>query len=986
MSIILRWGMPALVTVVGGTWLAITATASGMGADLESRVADALAEPEFTWATVVFDARDARVTGTAGSEEAVDRLVATLGQMHGVRSVTADVVIAERVSPFPFVARVDDGALILSGGVPDSAARDEIRERVGTAGGELRVLAGAPPRATWRDAVDYALLHAAAFDEGEVSLSDLELTVRGRARDSESFESLQALADAAPAGVVVATREVAAPLASPFSWRAEYDGRTVSLVGFTPSAEFVDELRAAAGDVPVSTTLVLASGEPDSFTDRARSLFENLLVLEQGTAEISGDTASLTGSPAGLESAEAVTAALSASGVEVDLAPPRVEDYAFRAERAGDRIILSGVVPDAATRDRLAARPNVDVAALGLARGAPERFDSGVEFGLSLLARMSEGSFAIENSRVSVGGRAASSGDYAALQTAIGLGAPQGLILAQGAIRPPLVTNFTWSARKFEAEPFAIAGYVPNEASRTALHDALGGPVQDAAVLADGAPAGFVESAALGLGVLALMPEGTVAFDGERWTLSGRVAQRSDAPLVERAVAEAQLERRGWLFSLEVPELPAVEPYAWRAEKAEGGALAFAGYVPDEAFLAALAARADAAAVDPLELASGAPPNFADDALAGLAALEHLETGVIEFADGIWRLRGVPRTAADGEMALAALLAATGEGVAWDKELAEPIETPEPELAPEPEPAPADTPEPETPAVDEPAPGSEPVSETEPASDTAPDAEPVVDADPAPAVLEPEPEPEPEIERSYAFLAEKPLGGAIALRGVVPTEPAAAYLATVAGGAPADAVQVAEGLPDDFVVIAANGLRTLDRLHRGTFGLAGTEWVLAGQVETPAEQQAIRATLPTVPFASQWTVEIGLLPAIDVCREKVNAFAARNEILFTSGSARIDDDSFAALDELAAYLADCPEAAVNVEGHTDSDGDEASNLALSVARAEAVVGALIDRGVSFRRLYAVGYGQSLPIADNATSAGKRANRRIAFSFFDDADQ
>ena len=59
------------------------------------------------------------------------------------------------------------------------------------------------------------------------------------------------------------------------------------------------------------------------------------------------------------------------------------------------------------------------------------------------------------------------------------------------------------------------------------------------------------------------------------------------------------------------------------------------------------------------------------------------------------------------------------------------------------------------------------------------------------------------------------------------------------------------------------------------------------------------------------------------------------------------------------------------------------NLALSVSRAEAVVDALIERGVGYQRLYAVGYGESLPIADNDTTAGKRANRRIAFTLLDE---
>jgi outer membrane protein OmpA-like peptidoglycan-associated protein len=70
---------------------------------------------------------------------------------------------------------------------------------------------------------------------------------------------------------------------------------------------------------------------------------------------------------------------------------------------------------------------------------------------------------------------------------------------------------------------------------------------------------------------------------------------------------------------------------------------------------------------------------------------------------------------------------------------------------------------------------------------------------------------------------------------------------------------------------------------------------------------------------------------------------------------------------------------VHVEGHTDADGAEDLNLALSVARAEAVVEALIARNVNLERLYAEGFGESQPIADNETRDGKAANRRIAFS-------
>jgi outer membrane protein OmpA-like peptidoglycan-associated protein len=115
---------------------------------------------------------------------------------------------------------------------------------------------------------------------------------------------------------------------------------------------------------------------------------------------------------------------------------------------------------------------------------------------------------------------------------------------------------------------------------------------------------------------------------------------------------------------------------------------------------------------------------------------------------------------------------------------------------------------------------------------------------------------------------------------------------------------------------------------------------------------------------------------ISACAAPVAEFSARNSILFQSGAALIAAESDAALDELALDLAACPDAVVHIEGHTDADGDEGLNMALSVARAEAVVNALVSRGVTPARLYAVGYGETAPIADNETAPGKRLNRRI----------
>ena len=103
------------------------------------------------------------------------------------------------------------------------------------------------------------------------------------------------------------------------------------------------------------------------------------------------------------------------------------------------------------------------------------------------------------------------------------------------------------------------------------------------------------------------------------------------------------------------------------------------------------------------------------------------------------------------------------------------------------------------------------------------------------------------------------------------------------------------------------------------------------------------------------------------------------KIYFDFGKATIQARSNELLDEIAATISSHPELKrIRVEGHTDSVGDELKNLRLSQARAEAVVSALIARGVPQDRLLAVGFGEQQPIADNETEDGRQQNRRVEF--------
>lgn len=100
------------------------------------------------------------------------------------------------------------------------------------------------------------------------------------------------------------------------------------------------------------------------------------------------------------------------------------------------------------------------------------------------------------------------------------------------------------------------------------------------------------------------------------------------------------------------------------------------------------------------------------------------------------------------------------------------------------------------------------------------------------------------------------------------------------------------------------------------------------------------------------------------------------DVLFDTGRAELKPGAYATLDRLATFLRDNPERSLQIEGHTDSTGSDALNLALSQQRADAVRNALLQRGVDGTRIVARGLGKAAPVASNATAEGRQRNRRV----------
>lgn len=99
-------------------------------------------------------------------------------------------------------------------------------------------------------------------------------------------------------------------------------------------------------------------------------------------------------------------------------------------------------------------------------------------------------------------------------------------------------------------------------------------------------------------------------------------------------------------------------------------------------------------------------------------------------------------------------------------------------------------------------------------------------------------------------------------------------------------------------------------------------------------------------------------------------------ITFDVNSAAIQSGFYGPLDEVSTTLMEYPKTAIDVVGHASSDGPDDYNQDLSERRASSVQSYLINSGVQSVRLRAIGMGETQPIADNSTQAGRVANRRV----------
>jgi outer membrane protein OmpA-like peptidoglycan-associated protein len=214
------------------------------------------------------------------------------------------------------------------------------------------------------------------------------------------------------------------------------------------------------------------------------------------------------------------------------------------------------------------------------------------------------------------------------------------------------------------------------------------------------------------------------------------------------------------------------------------------------------------------------------------------------------------------------------------------------------------------------------------------------------------------------------LGGAGPVTLFAPTDDAFAALPPALSDAVAADATLVQQLLANHVV---SGLVTTDDLATGA--PVETE---GGDLVDPTDVQVVDGDLDGGNGVVH-VIDSVLVPEAVAVQVELNGIVLAEPIQFEAGVTDLVAASQATLDRVAAVMLEHPDLAIEIQGHTDTDGDDATNEVLSAGRAEVVLAYLVATGVPESQLTAVGYGETELIVDpEVTPEDKARNRRIEF--------
>ena len=504
------------------------------------------------------------------------------------------------------------------------------------------------------------------------------------------------------------------------------------------------------------------------------------------------------------------------------------------------------------------------------------------------------------------------------------------MAVAEGEALPP--PRFQIELLRNEDE-LSLIGLVPASADREELRGrirrATGAEVSDLLQAADHPqPDGWTEALDWTLDALAALPQSQISMSSDRVEITAAAPSADERDRLTAALRRDVPEGLDVRLEIAAPR-PVISPFTLRF-RIDGDEASLEACSADGAeAAAALAAAAEAAGAPGGEclIGLGAPsPRWGEAGARAIAALAELGGGSVTFADASVFLIAAPGTPARRfDRVVGALETSLPPSFRLDATLPQ-----------------------------------------------APDAE--AGAAEFVAVLSPE--------------------GPIRLRGRLPDERTRAAVDGVAAARfGADDVvmeaRLSDGLPPDWGVRVMSGLDALSRLMGGTLRVEEGNLAVSGVTGRRQAREEIAALLAeTLGEEASFEIDVtydealdplAALPSPQECIGRVAAALEEGKITFDPGADTPDADGRRAIDRVAAVFKGCPEMEVEVAAHSDSQGREAMNLALSQQRAASVVAALLERRVVGQRFDPVGYGEANPIASNDTAEGREANRRIEFT-------
>jgi OOP family OmpA-OmpF porin len=503
----------------------------------------------------------------------------------------------------------------------------------------------------------------------------------------------------------------------------------------------------------------------------------------------------------------------------------------------------------------------------------------------------------------------------------------------------PTVSPFVWTVQR-DGRAIRLTGSVPSEAVRVALAARLreavpGATVDDSTRIARGhPPADAWENAArLAVDQIARLTAGTAVLTDRTLTVDGR---SPDAAAIREQVRVASTTLpSGFAMGRIAVGGPPPVPWQWSVRR-EGSVVTLAGHIPAEETRAAMVeavrrAVPGAMLTDQMQIADGAPAAFAVGTGLALARLADLPAVTLTLVDNVLSVEGRVAELAPYDRVLRALADRPAGLLLGRVSIA------------------------------------------------------------APAV------------RPYSLTVERSTGRPLRIAGFVPDEDIRRALIARAGGtASLDAgdLRLAPGVPAgmDWRAAADFAVEQALSLRAGTVRIVDQALSIDGETADPTGAASVLASvrggLPgglrlqqaSVRQATPATGSTGPLPVVSgdslaagTCQKALQDILAAEPLNFERNRTDLEPESLSVVERLARTLRACPDALVEIGGHTDTRGPAAQNERLSRQRADTVREALVQAGIPARRLAAVGYGGSRPVATNETDEGRARNRRIEFT-------